>query len=77
MTVFVNERPVAVPEGATAAQAVAVLDADLGARLEAGTASLTDARGLPLEAARRLGPGDILRVLVPARTRATEPDALA
>ena len=65
MPVFVNERRVEVPRGATAAAAVAGFDPALGARVE--TLSITDARGLPLAPDAVLTTGAILRVAASAR----------
>lgn len=64
---FVNERPVTVPPGSLARDAVAALDPALAARLGAGQAYLTDGRGIRCAADAPLGPGAILRVVVPAR----------
>lgn len=72
MTVFVNERPVRLPEGVPAHQAVAEHDPALAARLADGTAYLTDARGLDLDPAAPLTAGDIVRVVVSARRRTGE-----
>jgi hypothetical protein len=45
--VFVNERGVDVPRGATALDALRALDVDEAARVEAGERALVDSRGLP------------------------------
>jgi len=71
---FVNEQPVTVRAGAPAREAVAALDPALAARLDAGEAYLTDARGIRCEPGAPLGPGAILRVVVPAR-RGPDADA--
>ncbi|HEX6643132.1 MAG TPA: hypothetical protein VF037_00550 [Gemmatimonadales bacterium] len=71
ITVFVNERPVAVPGGSTVAAAVTAFDAGLGRKLADGTARVTDARGIELEPAASLRAGSIIRVLPGAR----HPDA--
>jgi len=65
---FVNERGVSVPVGATALDAVRALLPDAAAQLEAGTARLTDSRGLPVDAREVLVNGAIYRV-VPVRER--------
>ncbi|HJS47284.1 MAG TPA: hypothetical protein VJ773_04760 [Gemmatimonadales bacterium] len=70
--VFVNQRPVALPAGATALDAVRALDPGLAGRLADGTAALTDARGLPVDPASPVGAGSILRSV---SRRAPEPDA--
>ena len=45
--VFVNERGVDVPRGATALDALRALDATEASRVEAGERALVDSRGLP------------------------------
>lgn len=70
--VFVNQRPVSLPAGATALEAVQALDPALAGRLADGTASLTDARGLPVDPASPVGAGSILRSV---SRRSAEPDA--
>jgi len=67
LRVFVNERPVSVPAGATAMAAVLALDPDLGARLASGGAYLTDGRGVRVTPDSLVAAGAILRVIVPAR----------
>ena len=47
MRVFVNERGVDVPRGASALDALRVLDASEASRVEAGERALVDSRGLP------------------------------
>lgn len=66
-TVFVNERPVLVPPGASAHGAVRLADPALADRLATGEAVLGDARGLPVDPGTPLEPGVILRVVVSAR----------
>jgi hypothetical protein len=75
MRVFVNAVPLEVGKGSDVRAAVLAHDADLAPRLAAGSAYVTDARGieLPLDAA--LAEGSILRVVVSARRGAGEPDA--
>jgi len=65
--VFVNERALAVPAGSSAAEAVALVDPALAARVADGSATVTDARGLPLAPASVLAAGAILRVAASAR----------
>lgn len=65
--VFVNERALAVPAGSSAAEAVALADPALAARVADGSATVTDARGLPLAPASVLAAGAILRVAASAR----------
>jgi len=74
LRVFVDERPVTVPPDALARDAVAALDPALLARLEDGTAYLTDARGIRLDAGTPLGAGSIVRVVRSAR-RPADSDA--
>lgn len=64
--VFVNERRLELPRGATAAMAAASADPTL-ARDRLGALSITDARGLPVPPDAVLEPGAILRVAVSAR----------
>jgi hypothetical protein len=72
--VFVDARPVEMAPGSLARDAVAAFDAGLLLRLEEGTAYLTDARGIRLDAGAALSAGAILRVVKRAR-RSTEADA--
>lgn len=72
--VFVNERPVTLPAGASALDAARVLDPALAERLATGTASLTDARGLPVDPGVPLAAGAILRA-VARRTAGPDADA--
>lgn len=65
--VFVNERALAVPSGSNAADAVCLLDPVLAARLADGSATVTDARGLPMSPSAVLAAGAILRVAASAR----------
>lgn len=69
--VFVNERGISLPRGATVLDAVCAFDANDGAALEAGRAKVTDSRGLPLEAAAVVNGGTIMRVL-PVRDNALD-----
>jgi len=65
--VFVNERALSVPAGSSAAEAVSLVDPALAARVADGSATVTDARGLPLSPASVLAAGAILRVAASAR----------
>ncbi len=71
--VFVNERGVSVPVGATALDAVRALLPDEATAIEAGSRRLTDSRGLPVEAGEPLVNGAIYRV-VSARAALSEAD---
>ncbi|MGH7560346.1 MAG: hypothetical protein ACRENB_04925 [Gemmatimonadales bacterium] len=80
--VFVNERPVRMPPGSTARDAVRAVDAALAEALEDTSrpserpaVRLTDARGLDLPPDAPLHAGAILRVIVSARTVRDEADA--
>lgn len=76
--VYVNDRPLDVPRGATASDAVRRLDPALAERISTGAASLTDARGVVLAADVVLAPGAIVRVVGRARRDAagdTDADA--
>lgn len=66
--VFVNERGVTVPAGATALDAVKVMFPDDAEGLIAGRLRLTDSRGLPVSADSIVTGGAIFRV-VTARER--------
>jgi hypothetical protein len=65
--VFVNERAVTVPVGATAREAIAAFDPGLAARGEGGAGRVTDGRGLPVALDAPLEAGAILRVAGSAR----------
>ena len=65
--VYVNERPVDVAPGASAAAAVRVADPELGAAVTAGAAYLTDGRGVRIEPDAPVAAGTILRVVRSAR----------
>jgi len=67
ISVFVNERRVRLSPGATALEAVRVLDAGLAQAVAAGRAYLTDGRGVRCVPEAPLSPGAILRVIRPAR----------
>lgn len=68
--VYVNERGVSVPAGASALDAVRVLFATDADDIVAGRSQLLDSRGLPTDAALPVSGGSIFRV-VPVRTRAS------
>jgi hypothetical protein len=75
MRVFVNATPVDVPQGTDVRGALHALDPALEAGVLAGSAYVTDARGIrvPLDAA--LAAGSILRVVVSARRGTGSADA--
>jgi hypothetical protein len=72
--VFVNGGVVDLPAGTAVAEAVWTFDADLGQRMAAGAAYVTDGRGIELGPAEPLTSGAILRVVVRAR-RGPDADA--
>jgi hypothetical protein len=74
MRIFVNATPLDVPAGTDVQRAVAVHDAGLAAQVAAGTAFVTDARGIELPGAAPLEAGSILRVVVRARRGAGSAD---
>jgi hypothetical protein len=65
--IFVNASPVDVPADIDVRAAVHTVDAALAERLVAGTAFVTDARGIALAPDARLTAGAILRVIARAR----------
>ena len=67
--VFVNEQPVHVEPGVTAAEAIAALDPELAGKVRKGAALLSDGRGIPLDPATKVYAGAILRAAVSARAR--------
>ncbi|MBA3258097.1 MAG: hypothetical protein H0T68_01365 [Gemmatimonadales bacterium] len=75
MRVFVNATPIEVEPGTDVRGAVGIHDPALAAKLAAGAAHVTDARGIELAANAGLAAGAILRVVVSARRGVTESDA--
>lgn len=69
--VFVNERGISLPRGATVLDAILAFDANDGELLATGRAKVTDSRGLPLDAALVINGGTIMRVL-PVRESAND-----
>jgi hypothetical protein len=67
VTIFINERAVRVRPGLSAAEAAVQLDPGLAPALGAGTAYLTDARGIRLAGDEPVGAGTIIRVVRTAR----------
>jgi len=61
--VFVNATGVDVPAGATALDAVRAWNADAAGEVTAGSRTITDSRGLPLDAATPMSAGSILRLV--------------
>lgn len=75
--VFVNDRPLRLPPGASALDAVVAFDAALGRQLAAGAAQLSDGRGIPFLPGAPVFPGAILRCAPSARRPRDEADAHA
>jgi len=61
-TVFINERPFTVPEGALVRDGLRIAVPDLAGACQRGEALVTDGRGLPLPLDAALAAGTILRV---------------
>jgi hypothetical protein len=75
IAVFVNGHCVRLAPGQVIAAAIAEHDAVLGERVRAGTAYVTDGRGIRLPDDAPLHAGAILRVIVSARQTGDQPDA--
>lgn len=73
--VFVNERPLELPAGATVGEAVRRFDRDLGERLARGEAYVTDGRGIRVGEAASVHGGAIFRVVVSNRRAVGRGDA--
>jgi hypothetical protein len=65
--VFVNAGPLDLPSGADVAQAVRLFDPALEGQIAAGSAYVTDGRGIEIDLTSPLAGGAILRVVVRAR----------
>ena len=74
LRVFIDARPVDVPAGSSALDAVTVFDAAAAAALRSGEKILTDSRGLPFDVASEIQAGAIFR-LIPRRDRSASPKA--
>ena len=75
MRVFVNASPIDVEAGTDVRGAVAAHDPALAAKLSAGAAYVTDARGIELAGDAPLEAGSIMRVVVSARRAGGSDDA--
>ena len=75
LRVFINGTGLNVPPGTTVLTAMHMHDGALAERVAAGTALVTDARGLELAADQRLAAGSILRVVVRSRRGGGDGDA--
>ena len=71
--VFVNAVGVLVPAGSSILDAVRRWDEAEAAAVEDGEKMVTDSRGLPIDADKRVSAGSIFR-LVPVRKRASSRD---
>ena len=67
LRVFVNGAPVDVLPGADVRAALRTHDPALEERVAAGTAFVTDARGIEVDSETRLAAGSILRVVIRSR----------
>lgn len=65
--IFVNERPLQVPAGATLSQVLAEFEPDLFAALLGGRLLATDARVIPVDVDAPVAAGSIFRVRESAR----------
>jgi hypothetical protein len=72
LRVFVNERGLDLPRGATALDAVRARDAAEGDRVAAGERQITDSRGLPVAADTPAYGGAIYRTIAARRGQAAE-----
>jgi hypothetical protein len=73
--VFVNDRGRQVAANSTALAAVTAHDPELGRKLSAGEAYLTDARAIRLDPEAPVTAGAILRVVVSTHAAGPEDDA--
>lgn len=69
--IFVNERALRVPAGATLSQVLAEFEPDLFAALLGGRALVTDARALPVDVDAPVTAGSIFRARESARLGGT------
>jgi uncharacterized protein YijF (DUF1287 family) len=74
--VFVNAVPVDLPVGSRVSAAIHALDQELAQQVSAGTAYVTDGRGIQISGDSPLSAGAILRVIVSAhRSQNVDVDA--
>jgi hypothetical protein len=71
LRVFVNSRPLDLPSGSSALDAVRAFDQQEAAGVSSGVRVITDSRGLPLAPATVMSAGSILRI-VSARARSAD-----
>ena len=67
MRIFINEKPIDVPDGTDALSALRGVDAEMARRVEAGAGYITDGRAIRLTGKEPLSAGDILRVVMTRR----------
>lgn len=77
LRVFINGAPVDVEAGTDVRGALHAHDATLEARYAAGTAYVTDARGIEMDGTQRLAAGAIMRVVLRSRRSEGGDDAHA
>lgn len=75
MRVFVNAAAVDVAPGTDVRGAIRAHDPELGARVDEGTALVTDARGIAVPLDGVLAAGSIVRVVVRAQRGSRDADA--
>jgi hypothetical protein len=74
LRVFIDAKPIDVPRGASALDAVTVFDVRAAAAIRSGEKVLTDSRGLPFDVATEIQAGAIFRI-IPRRDRSAPPKA--
>jgi hypothetical protein len=67
LRVFINGAPVDIQPGTDVRAALRAYDPALEERVAAGTAFVTDARGIEMDSETRLAAGSILRVVIRSR----------
>jgi hypothetical protein len=67
LRVFINGSPIDIAPGTDVRAALRAYDPALEERVAAGTAFVTDGRGIEMESETRLAAGSILRVVIRSR----------
>ena len=75
LRVFINGSPIDVEPGTDVRAALRAHDPALEERVTAGTAFVTDARGIEMDVAQQLAAGSILRVVIRSRRGGETVDA--
>ncbi len=75
LRVFINGSPIDVEPGTDVRAALRAHDPALEERVTAGTAFVTDARGIEVDVAQSLAAGSILRVVIRSRRGGDAVDA--